>query len=181
MTSAGWAPDDHVRGLFLSVPAPLVDAAALIAPVTGPTATGLLALLLGLGWAGRSRRVGPLLLPAAVLTANLFSHLLKRLIGRERPPAGEWVIDVGSHALPSGHATGAAAFAVALALLLWPRGGWWRVAVVAAWGLSGAVGLSRLVLRVHWASDVLAGWTLGAGVALITYFVALKLISRKLP
>lgn len=178
MTGAGWAPDDHVRGLLLSPPPLLVDASVALAPVTGPTFTGLLALLLGVGWAARARRVVPLLLPAMVLTANLVSHLLKRLIGRERPPVEEWLIDVGNHALPSGHATATAAFAMALTLLLWPWGGWWRVPVATAWGLSLVVGLSRLVLHVHWASDVLAGWLVGAAVALITYFAALKLILR---
>ncbi|HHU67095.1 phosphatase PAP2 family protein [Corynebacterium sp.] len=181
MTSGTWAPDVIVRGLFLSPPPPLVDVAVVLAPVTGPTAVGLLALLLGVGWAVRARRRGPLLLPGAVLAANLISHLLKRLIGRERPPVEEWLIEVGNQALPSGHATGTAAFATALTLLLWARGGWWRVPVVASWGLSVLVGLSRLVLHVHWASDVLAGWVLGVGVALITRRVALKLISRKLP
>ncbi len=175
------APDVIVRGLFLSPPPLLVDIAVALAPATGPTAMGLLAILLGAGWAVRVRRVDPLLLPAAVLAANLASHLAKRLIGRERPPVEEWLIDVGNHALPSGHATGTAAFAMALTLLLWSRGGWWRMPVVIAWGLSVVVGLSRLVLHVHWASDVLAGWLLGPGVALVTCLTVGKLIPRKLP
>lgn len=59
----------------------------------------------------------------AVLAANLTSHVLKRLIGRERPPAEQWLVEASNYSLPSGHATGAAAFAMALTLIIRLGGG----------------------------------------------------------
>ena len=40
------------------------------------------------------------------------------------------------------------------------------------------IGLSRLYLGVHWPSDVLAGWTLGACWALLCWLVARQLQRR---
>ena len=64
----------------------------------------------------------------AVLAANLTSHVLKRLIGRERPPAEQWLVEASNYSLPSGHATGAAAFAMALTLIIG-----WRAWSLLAW------------------------------------------------
>ena len=77
---------------------PLIDAPSwgVFSLLTGPTALAVL----------------------AVLAANLTSHVLKRLIGRERPPAEQWLVEASNYSLPSGHATGAAAFAMALTLII---------------------------------------------------------------
>lgn len=102
----------------------------------------------------------------AVLAANLASHVLKRLIGRERPPAEQWLVEASNCSLPSGHATGAAAFAMALTLII-------------AWVGALVIGLSRLALGVHWVEDVLTGWILEAIVAAVTWWISLKLTPGK--
>lgn len=114
------------------------------------------ALLLGL-W---RRSVFP---PLAVGAANLLSHLLKELIDRPRPdPAGHLVTETNP-AMPSGHAVGAAAFAMVITLLFRR---WWALWL---WLLALLVGLSRLYIGVHWPSDLLIGWALGAGVAALMW------------
>lgn len=96
---------------------------------------------------------------------------LKPLFGRARPDhAGELVGIAPSFSLPSGHAANAAALFTAIALVASVI--WWRktqrrtiraVAVLAIF----AVGFSRLWLAVHWPSDVVAGWLVGVGWALL--------------
>ena len=81
---------------------------------------------------------------------------------------------------PSGHATNSAAvfctiaFVAAVFVLRRPLAR--DAAIVLATVLSGAVGLSRLVLGVHWPSDVLAGWALGVAVALGVTIAATLLV-----
>ncbi|MEU3540670.1 phosphatase PAP2 family protein [Streptomyces paromomycinus] len=99
---------------------------------------------------------------AAVGTA--LQQVLKALVGRQRP---EWPDPVDSAhyaAFPSGHAMTAA---VAGGLALWllrlsgARRRWlWAAAVLVGVSVAG-VGLTRVYLGVHWATDVLGGWLLG--------------------
>ncbi len=100
--------------------------------------------------------------------APLLTDLIKPIVGRPRPV---WVVPLGSEdtlSFPSGHATAGiavyAACGVALASLL--RNPSWG-AVVALLGilLGVAIGLSRLVLGVHWPSDVVGGWGVALAVA----------------
>jgi undecaprenyl-diphosphatase len=82
----------------------------------------------------------------------------------ERPRPADELIDVSGYSFPSGHAAYAMAWpALAiLAVRIVPalRGRWWLV--VAALVAAFLVGASRLYLRVHWLSDVLAGQGAGA-------------------
>jgi undecaprenyl-diphosphatase len=99
----------------------------------------------------------------------------KAVVGRNRPASPFAAIYEDGFSFPSGHATGTAVVALLCAWLLswWVIGGWpGRVAVWAsAIGLTGAVGFSRVYLGVHYLSDVLAGWFLGAGWALAVILV----------
>ena len=63
---------------------------------------------------------------------------------------------------------------VAAALLhrWWPR----VLAVCCGLAVAAVVGLSRLVLGVHWPSDVLAGWALGVAVAVTVSTVSLLIV-----
>jgi undecaprenyl-diphosphatase len=91
-------------------------------------------------------------------------HITKGAVDRPRPLnplAGSSL-----SAFPSGHAAYSTAY-VALAVIAGRviDGVAGRAAlVVAALVVTGAVGASRAYLRVHWWSDVLAGWALGAAI-----------------
>lgn len=114
-------------------------------------------------------RRGARLLAAWVAVTTLVSSLLqqgvKAAVGRERPRWPDPVDSAHYAAFPSGHAMTAV---VSCGLLLWllhRSGAHRRVrrAALAAAGVSVfGVGLTRLYLGVHWPSDVVGGWLLGA-------------------
>lgn len=104
-------------------------------------------------------------LGGASLLSNLASSLMKLGFGRARPDLIDHLDHQTSFSYPSGHATSAAVVYLLLAWLAPPR---WRRA---AWSLAGAMivlnGFSRIMLGVHWASDILGGTMLGTAFALL--------------
>lgn len=107
----------------------------------------------------------------ALLTAGVLTAGLKPLVGRARPPLGLRLLADTEPSFPSGHATDSTALFVSLALIVAVvvlRRPLARVgALVAGVAAAGLIGLSRLVLGMHWPTDVVAGWALGAAVALV--------------
>ncbi|MCU1586827.1 MAG: hypothetical protein JWN31_320 [Frankiales bacterium] len=93
----------------------------------------------------------------SVLGAELVSVVLKTLVSRVRPCVDQASCP-GSTSFPSGHAVGAAAFWATATVLLLPRIGrraWWLLVI------PPLVALSRVLLGVHYPSDVLAGLLVG--------------------
>lgn len=116
---------------------------------------GLLVLgLLGDGyWRFRALAFGLCILVGAVLVLAI------KFVIRRRRPEGEWGAVYRStdpHSFPSGHA----ARAVMLAVLALGMGPAWLGALLLVW--APLVGLARIAMGVHYLSDVLAGWFLGA-------------------
>jgi membrane-associated phospholipid phosphatase len=113
-------------------------------------------------WSGPRAAVA---LAGASLLSNLASSLLKLGFGVSRPDLIPHLDHQTSFSYPSGHATSAAVVYLLLAWLVPPR---WRRA---AWSLAGAMillnGVSRMMLGVHWASDIVGGTMLGAAFALL--------------
>jgi undecaprenyl-diphosphatase len=90
--------------------------------------------------------------------------LLKAWFDRPRPDLGSVVALPTSASFPSGHATAAVASLGAAAVLVSERlpsrrARVWLWAIVVTGGVT--IGLSRIVLNVHYGTDVLAGWCLG--------------------
>lgn len=120
---------------------------------------GALALLPFL--ARRTTRQVAAWLVAALVATSVTVTLIKTLVGRTRPcDALAWCAPVfgsspGGHSFPSGHASGAFAFAVFVAV---------RKPVLAPLALAFAatVAWSRVHLGVHYPSDVTAGALIGS-------------------
>jgi undecaprenyl-diphosphatase len=113
------------------------------------------------------RRFEALLMGTSMATATLLVYGIKTLVGRVRPALWETQWYSGS-SFPSGHTLATAAFAVAgglCAARFWPRRA--RAVMAAALTWTALVALSRLVLGVHWPSDVLAALCVGAFVPLM--------------
>ncbi len=96
------------------------------------------------------------------LGALLCMSLLKNSIGRTRP-ADALVPGVHNFSFPSGHALMAVAFYGMLLLWAWNRPGRMKGAGFAAGLLllMLLIGFSRIYLRLHYATDVLAGYAIG--------------------
>lgn len=133
-----------------------LGAAAFLAPFVAVVAATLAAL--GRWW-GAARVV------VVAVAGDASARLLKLAAARPRP--GYMLVETGGFSFPSGHATGGAAFAVLLAwfALRNLRG---RALVASALGLAVlwafAQAASRLVLGVHYLSDVVGGVGLGLAV-----------------
>ncbi|GAB3074804.1 phosphatase PAP2 family protein [Pedococcus soli] len=89
----------------------------------------------------------------------------KLLVQRARPVVDDPISHAPGYSFPSGHASNAAIIATAMVFLLWPllSHAGRRVATTVAVVVVVLVGLDRIFLGVHFASDVLAGWILGVG------------------
>ncbi len=180
---AGWAfgtllqdvlsADDAVR-LDLPVVRFLAEhrTAWLTTAMRGATLLGstfvLVPLVVIIGYAARKRLHSWAVLAQLGLSlggALVLYNVVAPLVGRSHPNVGQLVAPPTGYAFPSGHTTQTAAVAVTLAAIgaattaSWPRKvGIWSVAIL----LCLLVGFSRLYLGVHWPTDVLAGYALGA-------------------
>lgn len=99
----------------------------------------------------------------ALILANLLTNALKAAFGRSRPwqesGADDWEPLSGNTSFPSGHAT--TAFALMTPWVMYFR----HPLAWTAIGLATATSLSRVTLRHHWPSDILAGALIGSSVS----------------
>ncbi len=137
------------------------------------SATGFLLL--------EKKRNAATLLLIAVIGGVVLSVLLKLGFDRPRPDIVPHGSIVTSPSFPSGHSTMSAVVYLTIGALIARFRPDPRVKIyilILAAGVSFIVGISRVYLGVHWPTDVLAGWAIGAGWALFCWFIALLLQSR---
>jgi undecaprenyl-diphosphatase len=128
----------------------------------------------------RKRRAA-LLVTVAVVGGILLSSMLKWGFARPRPDLVPHIGVVYTQSFPSGHSMLSAVVYLTLGALLArtqasPRLKIYLLGVSAAATL--VVGISRVYLGVHWPTDVLAGWALGAGWAMLCWLAMLWLQGR---
>jgi len=106
----------------------------------------------------------------------LATNIVKHLVDRPRPAKA--MLHATGSSFPSGHASYAAATAVALVLLFTRLGDrrllWWSLAALVTAGMAW----SRTYLQVHWLSDVVAGALLGIGITLASFAAVQTVVSR---
>jgi len=156
---------------------------AILSGVRGLAAPWADGVFLGSHWAGsldfcailvagmtlwhlaRGERVEAALWIGLGISTLLLDSGLKALFERPRPRLWPWPFEIPppAYGFPSGHALAAATFYPLLAWEAarrrpaWARPAWTLAAAAAFW-----IGFGRLYLGVHWPTDVLAGWALGA-------------------
>lgn len=153
---AGWLHDRATPGLTTAFEAvTTLGSASVIVPLA------LAAILVLLT---RTKRAEALFVTLVLAGAEGLTMILKAGFERERPFFPDPLATESSFSFPSGHATVSLAVYGALGFLLARRSSSWRGRALwlgAAAGLVLLIGASRLVLGVHFLSDVLAGFSAG--------------------
>jgi undecaprenyl-diphosphatase len=150
----------------------LVDVAKLVTSLGAFPTVATIVLATAVLLVVRKRYPEALVLVLGFALVYLAVKIAKADVARPRPTSP--VVHTWGHAYPSGHAAYATAW-VAVAVVLTRR---LRLVassalVTIALVIAAAVGVTRVYLRAHWASDVAGGWGLGAGIFATLAAVAL--------
>lgn len=142
--------------------------------------TGLTLSSIGIAlFLGKPRIAG--IIAVAITGGMLLTNLLKRGFDRPRPDLVPHGVMVTNASFPSGHAMMAAIVYLTLGVLLartQPSLALRIYLIALSVIITLLVGISRIYLGVHWPTDVLAGWTLGAAWALLFWLIAIRLDPR---
>ena len=161
--------DAAVQRWVLAHHNPVLDRLFLFATLAGgPVPISILSLIAAAYlWYRNERRIAAGVLIAPAVAVALFS-VTKRVYARARP-AGLGGIVPSSYSFPSGHATAATAVCCTLAYVFWREGLLGRrTAILVAVLAPLLIGFSRVYLNVHWATDVLGGWSAGLLIAVLS-------------
>lgn len=117
----------------------------------------------------------------AIAGGGLAANLLKWVFVRARPDLVPHLVSVDSASFPSAHAMNSAVTFLTLGVLLsrTQKDGRLKAYLMGvAIFLTLIVGFSRVYLGVHWPTDVVAGWAVGAAWAILCSLVAARLQQR---
>ncbi len=155
-------PDAFLLATLRDERAPWLDASVMFVTQLGDAWAMTVLTVVAVAFLARISRRSAVFVALAMLGAAGIHLGLKALTARPRPSVAP-VYFPGGWSFPSGHATATFCFFVGLALVVRQlRHEWqWRAAAIAAIAV-GVVGTSRVYLGVHYPTDVLGGWTLGA-------------------
>ena len=153
----------------------LHEAAADLTSLGGISVLALFALIAFAFLLIQGKRLSAALLALGLAGGVGLSEGLKSLFERERPPAAYQAVETLNASFPSGHALLATVFYLSLGVMLTrilPRRRLKAFVLGAAMLIAALVGLTRVYLGAHWASDVIAGWCAGAAWAMALWLVA---------
>ncbi|WP_214881840.1 MULTISPECIES: phosphatase PAP2 family protein [unclassified Exiguobacterium] len=126
-------------------------------------------------WLWRGNRVEAWRLALVGIGTLLLTQVLKLIYGIDRPLI-DASLDATTYSFPSGHASGSFALYGLMAYVLYKKGQS-KVAIAILVCLVVAVSLSRVILNVHYFSDVLGGWFVALTmIALSEWFIRRKTV-----
>jgi undecaprenyl-diphosphatase len=155
--------------------------------VTSLGSTTVLAIvaIVSIGFLLTSRRFALAgIFAGAVTLGTLFNALLKNIFERARPEFVAHGVPIDSFSFPSGHAMLSAIVYLSLGALLArseARRTYKGYILGVAIALTLLIGSSRLYLGVHYPTDVLAGWCIGALWAMATWWIARRYAPSQAP
>ena len=165
-------PDQAISDWFRTAEGRPIGSATVIEYGRDVTAMGSavaisLATAAGAAWLALQRRWHNLMVLSVVLVAAaVISVSLKDSIERARPQASHWLA-LSDYSFPSGHSLFSMAIYPTLALALATSKRSRRYLVGCGLACAVLVGVSRVYLGAHFPSDVLAGWSIGLGIAIL--------------
>jgi undecaprenyl-diphosphatase len=154
--AGGWDPD--VLALFQARPGTnLARSARLLTELGGwiPLTVAGLAAFVALTFKRRRRAA---LLLFMLFGGRMLVELQKLVIAAPRPPASGFLAPAESLGFPSAHAANSMITLLGIALLVPVVQRRRNMAVAIGVTVALLIGLSRIVLGVHWPSDVIGGW-----------------------
>lgn len=137
--------------------------------------TGLTLVSIGVALIQRRPKIA-FMIAVSITSGTFLTSIIKKGFDRPRPDLVPHGVVVTNASFPSGHAMMSAIVYLTLGLLLartQPSPALRIYFIVISVILTLLVGISRIYLGVHWPTDVLAGWTLGAAWALLCWVIVL--------
>lgn len=127
------------------------------------------------------RRTDGINIAIIAISSTSLMFLLKEFFHRKRPDLPV-IRTLSNFSFPSGHALGSFIFCSVLIYLIWKG----KLSRVWKWTISSflilfsiCIGISRIVLRYHYASDVIAGYCLAVAWVIFSLWLERKLTSRR--
>ena len=160
----------------------LEEAAMDLTALGGIAVLGLFALVVTGFLILQRKRLSALLLVLGLAGGVALSEGLKAVFGRERPPEELQAVETLNASFPSGHSLLSAVFYLSIGVMLtraFPQRRFKAYVIGVAVLLTLLVGLTRVYLAAHWATDVLAGWSVGAAWAMALWLVAYAVQRRQ--
>jgi undecaprenyl-diphosphatase len=160
----------------------LEEAAADLTSLGGIAVLSLFATIVVLFLFLQRKRLSALLLLIGLGGGVALSEGLKSVFERDRPPLVYQAVDTINASFPSGHALLSAVFYLSIGVMLtraFPQRRFKAYVLAVAMVLTLLVGLTRVYLGAHWATDVLAGWSVGAAWAMMLWLVAYAVQRRQ--
>ncbi len=176
--SMGLVDQALTDAIRLNVPIPILQVFAAITRL-GDTATlAVLCVVVAVVLMLAGKRRFAFIWVLAVAGNGVLNTVLKQIFARLRPLHEDGLVLASGFSFPSGHSSGAVAAYGMLAWLAcqWVAKQWHLPIVLSAIALAYSVGVSRVFVQVHFASDVMAGFASGTA-WLVVCIVSLQLTS----
>lgn len=163
------------------VPA-LAETLLVVAEVGSPVVASIIGTVFGVLLVALKRPGWMAYFAVVAIGSVIITEVAKRVVQRQRPQWPDPLAVETSFSFPSGHTTSGITMwaTMGLVVLFAFDRTWWRTVLGWAFVVAGVgMGISRLLLGVHWVTDVLGGWLFGFGWFFLISGVAVLGVNRR--